>query len=616
MDDERWHHVEQLYHRALEYPPDHRGAFLDHACGGDPGVRDEVESLLACDAPAAQCLATWADGMVAWRELSAAAHARPARIARGGGSAQRQQQYHRLLLYRLRIYCSLMGAAVAALTAWLLWNMYSAVRADVVEELGGASFFRSALLSLVIPLAVCTASALLLRWRPPATFATLRRMELLVTATLAGSILWGMIEPEWYGLMQRTSASDTLRELRAFRGAYVESTSLRWFGLLVGYGVLIPNTWRRCAAVVGAFAVAPLVVFATLGFWVRPIEADVAAGALMGLTLWLGIGAVFVVLTCYRIEVLGRQAAEARRLGQYRLKDRLGVGGMGEVYLAEHVLLRRPCAVKLISPERAGNPRLLRRFEREVRLTATLTHPNTVQVFDYGHTEDGTFYYVMEYLNGLTLEEIVRRHGPVPPARAVYLLTQLCGALHEAHTIGLIHRDIKPGNVRVCERGGRHDVVKLLDFGLVLPLTDAGRDDKLTLEGTITGTPMYMSPEQAGGHQDLDARSDVYSVGTLAYFMLTGQPPFVRPSIVRTLAAHLYETPAGLRAQVPGLSAELEAVVLRCLAKNPGDRFADAKSLENALAACGTSTPWDAKDAAAWWRAHADVRPGRAAEAV
>jgi eukaryotic-like serine/threonine-protein kinase len=276
---------------------------------------------------------------------------------------------------------------------------------------------------------------------------------------------------------------------------------------------------------------------------------------------------------------------------------------MGEVYLAEHTLLRRPCAVKLIRPERAADPNELRRFEREVRLTATLSHPNTIQVFDYGHTEDRVFYYVMEYLDGLTLEEVVRGHGPLPASRAIYFLRQVCAALQEAHDIGLIHRDIKPGNVKVCERGGEYDVTKLLDFGLVLPLRGTSeQENKLTQEGRIAGTPHYMSPEQAVGQETVDGRSDIYSVGALAYYLLTGTPPFAHPSIVGILAAHLHETarpPSERRSDVP---ADLEAVVLRCLAKDPNDRFPDARSLGQALAACRASSEWSPAEAARWWQ--------------
>src|SRR5262249_15529075 len=237
-------------------------------------------------------------------------------------------------------------------------------------------------------------------------------------------------------------------------------------------------------------------------------------------------------------------------------------------------------------PDRAGDTRNLQRFEREVKVTATLTHPNTVQVYDYGHAEDGTFYYVMEYLPGLTLEELVKREGPLPPARAIHFLRQVCGALKEAHSRGLIHRDIKPGNVMICERGGVPGVARLLDFGLVLPPVSEPDGEKLTQDGTVTGTPAYLSPEQAGGQEQVDARSDIYSLGALAYFLLTGRPPFAGHSGVKMLAAHLYEEPERLSARRPGVPADLEAVVLRCLVKERGERFPDVESLDAALAAC------------------------------
>jgi serine/threonine-protein kinase len=249
-------------------------------------------------------------------------------------------------------------------------------------------------------------------------------------------------------------------------------------------------------------------------------------------------------------------------------------------------LLRRPCAIKVIRPERARNNQALLRFEREVQTTATLTHPNTVQIFDYGHAEDGTFYYVMEYLPGLTLEQLVKNEGPLPAPRAVHLIRQVCGALREAHAIGLIHRDIKPSNVMVCERGGQHDTAKLLDFGLV-SLRGAGSDEQnFPREGAVAGTPAYMSPEQATINETIDARSDIYSVGALAYFLLTGSPPFADRSAVDMLAAHMYEMPPPLTQRRPTVPADLEAVVLRCLAKQPDKRYADAETLDAALARC------------------------------
>ena len=209
-----------------------------------------------------------------------------------------------------------------------------------------------------------------------------------------------------------------------------------------------------------------------------------------------------------------------------------------------------------------------------------------MQVFDYGHAEDGTFYYVMEYLPGLTLDQLVTRGGPLPPTRAIHLLRQVCGALREAHALGLIHRDIKPSNVIVCERGGQRDTAKLLDFGLVLPPAGSPDGQNLTQAGTVAGTPAYMSPEQAANQQNIDARSDIYGVGALAYFLLTGQPPFAGRSPVETLAAHLYELPAPLTQQRPDIPADLQAVVLRCLANEPAKRYADAESLEAALSNC------------------------------
>jgi serine/threonine-protein kinase len=221
-----------------------------------------------------------------------------------------------------------------------------------------------------------------------------------------------------------------------------------------------------------------------------------------------------------------------------------------------------------------------------------------VQVYDYGHTEDGTFYYVMEYLPGLTLETFVKQAGPLPSARAIHFLRQVCGALAEAHAGGLIHRDVKPGNIIICERGGTPDVVKLLDFGLVLPRSEDAKSEKLTQDGTVAGTPAYLSPEQAGGEEAVDARSDIYSVGALAYFLLTGRPPFTGRTRMKLIAAHLYEVPEPLSRHRPDVPADLEAVILRCLAKHPNARFPDALSLHAALLSCAAAGQWTARQAA------------------
>jgi serine/threonine-protein kinase len=379
------------------------------------------------------------------------------------------------------------------------------------------------------------------------------------------------------------------------------SMSFSWAVALIAYGLLIPNTWRRALVFVGGMALWPVLLNTVLAFSYFPLGE--ALTYLREFSFDVAIGAALAVYGANRIEGLRKKALESGKVGPYHLKRLLGAGGMGEVYLAEHGLLRRPCAVKLIRPERTGDPYFLRRFEREVQAMATLTHPNTVEVYDYGHAADGTFYYAMEYLPGLDLEQLVTRHGPVAPGRAIHLLRQVCGALAEAHAIGLIHRDIKPSNVLNCARGGQHDVAKLLDFGLARRL-DPGKDSvKLTQAGTIAGTPAYMSPEQAAGGNDLDARSDIYSLGAVAYFLLTGQPPFVRATAIQTLAAHLGEPVVPLSHLQPGTPADLQAVVLRCLEKRPARRFADIGALEQALTQCACTSPWSSEQSAAWWQA-------------
>jgi serine/threonine-protein kinase len=386
-----------------------------------------------------------------------------------------------------------------------------------------------------------------------------------------------------------------LNLLAAYHGVF-------WFSLLATYGLFIPNSWRRSALIVALIAACPLAV-AVVGRADWPISGRPFLYYLIVLGFWTGFGALLAVFGSHHLEVLRQEAGEARELGQYRLTKRLGAGGMGEVYLAEHRLLRRPSAVKLIRPERVGDSRSLGLFEREVQATAGLTHPNTVEIYDYGHAEDGTFYYVMEYLSGLTLEDMVRRHGPLPPGRTVSLLRQVCDALREAHDAGLVHRDVKPGNIMVCTRGGIHDVAKLLDFGLVEPqgLVNPG-EDPAGLVGQA-GTPSYMAPEQAAGRDRPDARSDLYSLGAVAYFLLTGHPPFVRGTVSQVLSAHRVDPvvfPVHLKG---GLPADVQAVVLRCLEKDPAARFADAADLDGALAACGCSGSWTRDDAARWWGA-------------
>ena len=285
------------------------------------------------------------------------------------------------------------------------------------------------------------------------------------------------------------------------------------------------------------------------------------------------------------------------RVGPYRLLRSLGDRGVGHVYLAEHDELKRPCAIKLV---RSGDSVATARFDREVQAAARLLHPNTVSVFDFGRTSDGTAYLAMEFLPGLCVADIVGRSGPMPAGRAVFLGRQICGAIAEAHRQGFVHRDLSPSNVFVSVLGGRCDVAKVLDFGVVGGVA-ALPDHDPAASGMVAGTPEYVSPEQAVADRSVDGRSDIYGLGAMLYFMVTGRPPFERATPAEVLRAHLSEPvipPRERRADVP---ADLEAVILRCLAKRPEDRYADARAVAEALGACSCANDWNEALAEAWW---------------
>ena len=311
------------------------------------------------------------------------------------------------------------------------------------------------------------------------------------------------------------------------------------------------------------------------------------------------------------VYALGTEVTEARELGSYRLVERLGAGGMGEVWRAQHRLLARPAAIKLIRGAGAGNigasDEAVRRFEQEAQVTARLSSPHTVQLFDFGVSGDGRFYYVMELLNGLDLETLVRRHGPLPAERVTYLLRQVCHSLAEAASYGLVHRDIKPANLFVCRYGGDCDFVKVLDFGIAKEadhLMETGAIG-LTREHGLRGTPAYIAPEQALGGSGIDGRADIYAVGCVAYFLLTGQLVFTgdTPMAVVVHHAHTLPIPPSERSELP-IPPALDRLVLSCLAKNPAERPQSARDLSQRLAAIDGGSPWTDDRAREWWDAH------------
>ncbi|HKO89755.1 MAG TPA: serine/threonine-protein kinase, partial [Polyangiaceae bacterium] len=414
--------------------------------------------------------------------------------------------------------------------------------------------------------------------------------ELLVLDTV------GITLPCW-----QTAAALTLVEPRNEGSA---SIVLGLTYLFLARAILLPSSGKR-TLLVGLLALVPAGVVATwlriqgFGLLQQPAEWPSQASLVFRnviVTLFLG------ALTSQVIYGLRRQLQENARIGQYLLREKVGEGGMGAVYRATHALLRRDTALKVLLRERRGGT-ASQRFEREVQRTAQLTHPNTVAVFDYGRTPDGVFYYAMEYLDGGDLEQLVAYAGPLPPARAVWILEQVCRALAEAHALGLIHRDIKPSNVLLCERGREGDVAKICDFGLVKDLNASG-DAAITRDGALTGTPLYLAPESIATPEAVDARADLYSLGALAYFLLTGAPVFAARSVVEICAAHLHAQPSPPSSLDAGIPAALDAVVLRCLEKKADARFGSALELRQALLDCQLSHPWSAELAADWWAQH------------
>jgi serine/threonine-protein kinase len=316
------------------------------------------------------------------------------------------------------------------------------------------------------------------------------------------------------------------------------------------------------------------------------------------------------VVIAYVVTRLGQQVAKARELGSYQLGELLGRGGMGEVFRATHRMLARPAAIKLIRPETLGGRDgeaahvIVKRFHREAAVAAHLRSPHTVELYDFGVTDDQTLYYVMELLDGMDLESLVREHGPLPPGRAIYLLRQVCESLEEAHAHGLVHRDIKPANIHVGRLGLQHDFVKVLDFGLVKSAAGAGGEHSLaTVAGLVVGTPAYMAPEVALG-DPVDGRADLYALGCVAYYLLTGLLVFEAASAVQLIAKHLQATPVPPSERAGrDLPPALERLVLACLAKRPDDRPRSAAELARSLAAV-EAAPWGEAEAAEWWRLH------------
>ncbi len=401
--------------------------------------------------------------------------------------------------------------------------------------------------------------------------------EVLATLLFCGASVWSSANAPAAArpdLLSVLAVTVTL----AFRAALVPSTTSRT--LATGIACVIP------VAGVGLHTYQQVQL---AGLPAQPLR-------LVTLGAWLA-AAVFVSTVTTRV-IYGLQTLirRAQRLGQYELHDKLGEGGMGVVYRATHVLLKRMTAIKLIHQQSASS---LRRFEREVKLTSTLLHPNTVSVYDYGRTPDGIFYYAMEYVNGVTLKELVSRCGPLPSARVVHLLAQVAGSLAEAHGLGLVHRDIKADNIMLCHRAGVPDHVKVLDFGLVKDTTD-DEHASLTAINTIVGTPHYMAPEALTHPEHVDARVDIYALGVLGCYLLTGQMPLDGRNVIEVCSEHLNGKPTP-PSTVVEVAPELERVLLLCLAKDAGKRPQSATELRDLLLNVPVACDWHEQAARDWW---------------
>lgn len=372
--------------------------------------------------------------------------------------------------------------------------------------------------------------------------------------------------------------------------------------LMEGY-----NDYRGCPSV-GAYTWLPkyemgLITEINIDEAFRPLTIlRRAFFSLLGL-LALSSAAIFIfTLVVARLQREAQKAViEAKHLGQYRLEGRLGSGAMGVIYKGHHAMLRRPTAIKMLNVERVSEGSM-KCFEREVQITCKLNNPNTVAIYDYGRTPEGVFYYAMEYLDGIDLQALVDRYGPQPEGRVIRILKQICGSLFEAHSLGLVHRDVKPANIMLNRRGGEPDVVKVLDFGLVKALDDAKQARQA---GGLSGTPLYMSPEAIQTPDLVDARSDLYAVGAIGYFLITGQPVFHATSLAELCQKHVEDLPdAPSKRLGRTISAELESALLACLEKSRAKRPQTARDLAALLDRAPTAGSWTLDDAEAWWGRH------------
>jgi len=586
MDASRWARVKRIAGDALELDTARRAVFVRAAAAGDLPLEAEVLRILAADAGRDSLLDGSPLGSPGTRLTT-----RPRAAGRDTDTtwpAELIERGARRLGTLALIY------AAGFLLAYLMYEV-------TVHGLGGAPYEQEPhtpgqlfaagfiLLGLVV-----WRIASLRRWPP------YRIVRLGFTFEVAGA----------FGIA-----------LVSYSGAFqLENPvwGVSWISVwIMMFPLVMPGPPGQAGlAALGAAGTAPVALLiwgATRDFAFPPTSVVLATtlpNFMVAALAWLGSRYI------YRI---GLELRAARRLGRYRLVERIGVGGMGEVWRAEHDMLARPAALKLVRPELMRrsivSSEALARFEREAQSTAVLTSPHTVNLYDFGLTDEDVFYYAMELLEGLDLDALVRRHGPVEPARAVHLLIQACDSLGEAHARGLVHGDIKPSNLFACRQGRAEDFIKVLDFGIVRPVARSEpHEGRPTGSPTVEGTPGWIAPETAAGGE-ADPRSDLYALGCVAFWLLTGEPVFAGDDALSLIRRHREDPAPAPSTRAPGVPPELDAVVLACLEKNPERRPASAEELARLLAALPGGR-WTPGQAAAWWARHGAGRavPGETRE--
>lgn len=568
MTSEGHARAKALFLEAIEHPPAARRAFVEAATADDAALRREIESLLAFhdDAPQVTALLPTPTPHLL--------------LPAGLSSRSRTRSLPTQLLTRSAKRLEVASLVIAACVV-VMWGLVNAVQGELAGEFLLARQWMP-------PVAVLVASSAMFaacRWplNPQALIRVGLVYEVIVSVALA-----------------ITQYADAFRLPAEFLNSdrvglsYVATWTLF-------FTVLVPaRPAEALIALIASNAAVPLMYLQQMLSHRAP-RLDVMTFA--SIFIWpYVLGVISAYIAARIVHQLGMELRHAQELGGYRLEHLLGRGGMGEVWRASHHTLARPAAIKVIRPGVVGGDPLraaaaVARFETEAQIIASLESPHTIRLYDFGTTDDGNVFYVMELLDGVDLEALVRRQGPMPPGRVVHILRQVCASLAEAHQRGLVHRDIKPANIYLCRQGLELDVVKVLDFGLATMRSDRA----LTTGGdAVVGTPDYMAPESTERGGVVDGRSDLYAVGCLAYWLLTGRVVFPRENVADVLQAHRRDAPQPPRLVSPAIvPAELERVILACLEKSPGDRPASALVLAEELASLAQTTPWSQSQAAA-----------------